>query len=189
MTTKLVPPAPRCCQTKTEPADEIPGPDPSGACPAAAVAAAYHGVCAAMPLDLLPSGRNPIIFGTAVGNPRLPHARFLPPLIMLRDLALPSKPKKGAYGWRPRGLSWNVQTCFPSFPIAPISCCLHNLPSEVECVRQTKTKTNAVRLRNPHPLRMARMPTITLPSQGFACRTPKMTSSPRHHLRDPPPSQ
>ena len=121
MTTKLVPPAPRCCQTKTEPADEIPGPDPSGACPAAAVAAAYHGVCAAMPLDLLPSGRNPIIFGTAVGNPRLPHARFLPPLIMLRDLALPSKPNEGAYGWRPRGLSWNLQTCFPSFPIAPIS--------------------------------------------------------------------
>ena len=48
--------------------------------PAAAVAAAYHGVLAAMLLDLLPYGRNPIVFGTAADSPPLPHARFLPPL-------------------------------------------------------------------------------------------------------------
>ena len=55
--------------------------------PDAAVAAAYHGVRAAMPLDLLPSGRNPIVFGTAADSPRLPHARFLPPLIFQQQNA------------------------------------------------------------------------------------------------------
>ena len=55
--------------------------------PAAAVAAAYHGVRAAMPLDLLPSGRNPIVFGTAADSPRLPHARFLPLLIFQQQNA------------------------------------------------------------------------------------------------------
>ena len=63
---------------KKEPADETPRPDPSVTSPAAAVAAARHGVRAAMPLDLLPSWRNPIVFGTAADSPRLPHARFLP---------------------------------------------------------------------------------------------------------------
>ena len=48
--------------------------------PAAAVAAADHGVRAAMTLDLLPDGRNPIVVGAAAGSPRLPHARFLPML-------------------------------------------------------------------------------------------------------------
>ena len=38
--------------------------------PAAAVAAAAHGVRAAMPLDLLPSGRNAIVFGIAADSPR-----------------------------------------------------------------------------------------------------------------------
>ena len=47
-----------------------------------------------------------------------------------------------------------------------------------------------MRLKTPlFPLRMARMPTIILPSRGFGCCTPKTTSSPRHHLGDPPPSQ
>ena len=32
-----------------------------------------HGVRAAMPIDLLPSGRNPIVFGTAAGSPRLQY--------------------------------------------------------------------------------------------------------------------
>ena len=31
--------------------------------------------------------------------------------------------------------------------------------------------------------------TIALQSRGFGCCTPKTTSFPRHHLRDPPPSQ
>ena len=56
--------------------------------PAAAVAAAYHGVRAAMPLDLLPSGRNAIVFGaSAADSPRLPHARFLPLLIFQQQNA------------------------------------------------------------------------------------------------------
>ena len=49
--------------------------------PAAAVAAAYHGVRAAMPLDLLQYGRNPIVCGATADSRRLPHAGFLPPLI------------------------------------------------------------------------------------------------------------
>ena len=32
-----------------------------------------------MPLDLLPYGRDPVVFGTSADSPRLPHARFLPP--------------------------------------------------------------------------------------------------------------
>ena len=38
---------------KKEPADETPRPDPSVTSPAAAVAAACHGVRATMPLDLI----------------------------------------------------------------------------------------------------------------------------------------
>ena len=49
--------------------------------PAAAVVAADNGMRAAVALDLLPDGRNPIVVGTAADSPRLPHARFLPLLI------------------------------------------------------------------------------------------------------------
>ena len=48
---------------------------------------------------------------------------------------------------------------------------------------------HAVRLKIPHPLPMARAPTIKLPSRGFGCCTHETTSPPRHYLRDPPPSQ
>ena len=54
---------------------------------AAAVAAAYHGVRAAMPLDLFPLERNPIVIGTAADSPRLPYVRFLPPLIFRQQNA------------------------------------------------------------------------------------------------------
>ena len=57
------------------------------ASPAAAVAAACHGVRAAIPLDLMPSGRNPIVFGTAADSTRLPHARFLPLLFFRQQNA------------------------------------------------------------------------------------------------------
>ena len=62
--------------------------------PAAAVAAACHGVRAAMPLDLMPFGRNSIVFGTAADSPRLPHARFLPPPIFQQQNA------RGSYAAR-----------------------------------------------------------------------------------------
>ena len=52
----------------------------------AVVAAAYHGVSAAMPLDLPPSGQNPIVFGDAADRPLQPHARFLPlPIFQEQD--------------------------------------------------------------------------------------------------------
>ena len=84
-----------------------------------------------MPLDLLSYGRNPIDFGTAAYSPRLPHARFLPPLIFQQQNACgyysaplyPTKQpsRQGAHGWRPCDLSQNVQTFFPSFPITATS--------------------------------------------------------------------
>ena len=40
-----------------------------------------------MPFDLFPSGRNPIVFGTAAESPRLPHARFLLLLIFQQQNA------------------------------------------------------------------------------------------------------
>ena len=40
-----------------------------------------------MPLDLMPSGRNPIVFGTPADSPRLPHARLLPVLIFQQQNA------------------------------------------------------------------------------------------------------
>ena len=55
--------------------------------PSVAVDAADHGVRAAMLLDLLPYGPNPIVFGTAADSPRLSHARFLPPLILQQQNA------------------------------------------------------------------------------------------------------
>ena len=55
--------------------------------PDAAVATACHGVRAAMALDLMPSGRNPIVFGTASDSPRLPQARFLLLLIFQQQNA------------------------------------------------------------------------------------------------------
>ena len=89
---------------KKKQADKTSSPGPSVTSPAAVVAAACHGVRAPMPLDLMPSGRNPIVSCSAADSPRFPHGRFLPPLfsssrmhavIMLRDFALPNKPQVG----------------------------------------------------------------------------------------------
>ena len=55
--------------------------------PAAAVAAACHGVRAAMPLDLIAIRTKPHRFGAAADSPRLPHARFLPLLIFQQQNA------------------------------------------------------------------------------------------------------
>ena len=70
MMTRSVPTPTMCWRTKKEPADETPISVLSVTSPAAAVAAAYHGVGAAMPFDLLPSGRNAIVFGIAADSPR-----------------------------------------------------------------------------------------------------------------------
>ena len=146
----------------------------------------------------MPSGRNPIVFGTAADSPRLSHVRFLPPLIFQQQnargyyaarICLPNKPQVGCTRLAAVRLIAECAVTFPLVSDCPHICCLHNQPSEVECVRQIKTTINPVRLKNFLPLRTARMPTITLPLRGFGCCTPKTTSSPRHYLRDPPPSQ
>ena len=144
--------------------------------PAAAVAAACHGVRAAMPLDLVPSGQNPIAFGTAADSARLPHARFQPPLIFQQQNARsyyparicpPNEPQVGCGRLAAVRLIAECADMFLLVSECPHTCCLHNQPSEVECVRQIKTKINAVQIKNPLPLRTARVPTITLPSRGF----------------------
>ena len=108
---------------------------------------------------------------------------------MLRDFALPNKPQVGCTCLAVVRLIAKCADMFPLVSDCPHICCLHTQPSEVKCVRQTKRKINVVRLKTPLPLCTARVPTITLTSRGFGCCTPKTTSSPRHHLRDPPPPQ
>ena len=120
MKTRPVPPAPRCCWTIYKSlADETSRFSLSMTSTAAAVAAAYHGVRAAMPFDLLPYGRNLIVIGTAADSPRLPHARFLPPLLAAActrlyatRLAPPKNPPGKVHtAWRPCRFSRNVRTC------------------------------------------------------------------------------
>ena len=87
MTTSLYQTPAICCRTKKETADEKPRPDPSVTSPSAAVASACHGVRAAMPIDLMPSGRNLIVFGTAADGQRIPLACFMPLLILQQQNA------------------------------------------------------------------------------------------------------
>ena len=68
------PPRPAMLLDHTKaPADETPISTLSVTSSAAVFAAVNHGVRAAMPLDLLPCGRNPIVIDTAADSPRLPH--------------------------------------------------------------------------------------------------------------------
>ena len=108
---------------------------------------------------------------------------------MLGEFALPNKPQEGCIRLAAVRFIAESTDMIPLVSNYPHICCLHNQPSEAECVRQIKPKFNAVRLKNPLPPRTGREPTITLPSRGFGCCTPKTTPSPRHHLWDPPPSQ
>ena len=137
--------------------------------PAAAVATACHGVREAMPLDLMPSGRNPIIFGTAADSPRLPHACFLQPLIFQQQNAhgyyaarlCPTKQTPGRVhtaGGRATGHRM-CRHVSPRFRLPPYL--LSPQPSEVECVRQIKTKINTCLLYtspSPRDKRQSRMP-------------------------------
>ena len=149
--------------------------------PAVSVAAAYHGVRAAMPLDMLPYGRNPFVIGTSANSPRLPHARFLPPLIfqqqnarsyMPRGFASPNNPPGRAHtAWRPYGFSRNVKTSFPSFPEFLHICVLLDLLKLLllPLLLSRSAHGHAVRPKIPLPLRTASVPTIILPSWGFSC--------------------
>ena len=76
----LSPPAPRCCRTnKAQTDDVITRSAPSMTSPASAVAAAYHGVRAVRPLDVLP-GRNPIVIWYCCKQPTSAPRPFLPRL-------------------------------------------------------------------------------------------------------------
>ena len=133
---QICPPRPRRCRTRKAPADEIPRSALSVTSPAAAVAAAYHGVREAMPLDLLTYGRSLIVFflfvyfwyccrqPTTTPRPfpaiaffQQQNARGVP-----RDFALPNNPPGRVHTAGGRtAYRENVQTYFPSFPITPTS--------------------------------------------------------------------
>ena len=95
--------------------------------PAAAVAAAYHGVRAAMPLDVLP-GRNPIVMWYCCKQPMINLRPFLPPLPAAEERGYyaarlcPTKPPpwEVARGWRPCDFSRNVQITPYVLPPSPI---------------------------------------------------------------------
>ena len=148
--------------------------------PAAAVAAADHGVRASMPLDLLPNGRNPIVFGTAADSPRLRHARSLPPLIFQQQntrcyhaarLALPNNPPDRVHtaGGRVayREIRRNVSPHF-RFPHICFLLDLLQLLLLLPLLLSRSSHGHTVRLKIHLPLRAARVPTSILPSRGFS---------------------
>ena len=148
----------------------------------AAVAAAYHGLRAAMPLDLLPSGRNPIVFGTAADSPRLPHARFLPPLIfpaaectrLSCRVALPHQITLPVACTRLAAVRL-IAKYADMFPLVSdyIHICFRpdlQLQLLLKLLLLSRsTHGQAVRLKIPLPLRTTRAPTIILPSRGVNC--------------------
>ena len=128
-----------------------------------------------MSLDLLPPGRNHIVIGTAADSPRLPHARFLPLLIFQQQNTrgyyaarlcpteqTPGKVHTAAGHATYREMCRHVS---PRFRLHP-----HLLsPRPPAAAAVEAAAAVAVRLKIPHPLRTARVPTIVLPSRGFSC--------------------
>ena len=124
-----------------------------------------------MPLDLMPSGRNLIVFGTAADSPRLLHARFLPLLIFQQQITsgcyaarlYPTKQTPGRVhtaGGRAtyREMCRHVYThiCFLLDLLLQLLLKLLLLSRSAH--------SHAVRLNVPHPLRTVRVPTIELSS-------------------------
>ena len=124
-----------------------------------------------MPLDLMPSGRNPIVFGTAADTPRLPHARFLPLLIFQQQNArgyyatwlCPTKPQVGCTWLAAVRL---IAKCEDMFPL--VSDCIHicfllDLLLQLRLkllLRSRSAYSHDVRIKIPHPLRTARCPRL-----------------------------
>ena len=112
--------------------------------------------------------------------------------IMPRGVAPPNNPLVGC---RRLAAVRRIAKCADMFPLVsdyPHICFLLDLQQLLLLLPLLLSRSahgHAVRLEIPHPLRTARVPTIVLPSRCFGCCTPKTTSSPRHHLRDFPPSQ
>ena len=134
-----------------------------------------------MPLDLLPDGRNLIVVGTAADSPRLPHARFLPLLIFQQQdargyyaarLAPPNTPPVGCARLAAVRLIAKCTDMLSLVSDYPHICLLPDLLQQLLLtllLLSWSAHSHAVRLKIPHPLRTARVPTIELPSRGFSC--------------------
>ena len=112
--------------------------------------------------------------------------------IMLRDFTQTNKPQAGCARLAAVRLIAKCTDMLSLVSDYPHICLLPDLLQQLLLtllLLSWSAHSHAVRLKDPLPLHTARVPTITLPSRGFGCCTPKTTSSPRHHLWDPPPSQ
>ena len=151
---------------------------------AAAVAAAYHGVLAAMPLDLLPDGRNRIVVGTAADSPRLPTSAscqcYFPAAECRRLLCRVALPHQTTLpvGSTRLAVTGLIAKCADMFPLVsdyPHICFLFNLLLQMLLMvlvllsRSRSAHGHAVRLKIPVPLRTARVSSIILPSRSFSC--------------------
>ena len=135
----------------------------------AAVAAANHGARAAILLDLLPSGRNPIVFGTAPSFPAKYSSRMRAAIVP-RGFAPPNNGVRAGFHAtyrqkcrHPSPSSEYIHVCFLLLLLLQLLFKLLMLLSSRSACGQ------AVRLKIPHALRTARVPTIALPSRGFSC--------------------
>ena len=200
MTNTPAPPALRCSRTKRAYAGETPRPALSVTSPAAVVAAAFmefvrpcRSTCCHP--DEPPSFSYCCRQPTTIPRPFSATTNFsisrMHSTIMPRCFAQPNDPPgrvntaviHATYRERCRNVSppcrLHPHLLSPRSPAAVLMMLL--LPRSAH--------GHAVRLKIPHPLRTARVPTIILPSRGFGGCTLKTTSSPRHHLRDLPSLQ
>ena len=134
-----------------------------------------------MPLDLMPSGRNPIVFGTTADSPRLTHPRFLPPLIFPAECTrLLCRVSLSYQTTLPVGCTRRadvrvIAKCADMFPLVfdySYNCFLLDLLQLLLLLPLLLSQSahgHAVRLKIPLSLRTARVPTIILPSRGFSC--------------------
>ena len=200
MTTRPVAPAPRCCRTRKDPVGETPRSALSVTSPAAAVAAANHGARTAMPLDVLPYGRNPIVFGTAADSPTITPRPFASTVIfpaaectrLLCRVTLPYQTTLPVGCTRLASMrliakyadivplvSDYIHICF--LPDLPLQLLLKLL---LLLLLLRSAHGHAARLKIPLPLRTVRVPTIILPSRGFSCCCTSQLPQGYH----PPPS-
>ena len=135
-----------------------------------------------MPLDLMPYGRNPIVFGTAADSPRLSHARFVPLLIFQQQKArgyyatwlCPTKQTPGRVHTADgratyRKMCRHVSPRFRSDPYLLLPDLLLQLLLKLLLLLSRSAHSHVLRLKIPRPLRTARVPTIELPSRVFTC--------------------
>ena len=176
--TRSVPPAPRCCRTSECSGGRRPRSALSVTSLSAVVVAAYHGVSAAMPLDLPPSGQNPIVFGNAADRPfnptpvfchcqfsrsRMHAAKFRATLPHLTTL--PVGCTRLGDPAASREMCLRVSPCFRIFPTSSFfSTCCSCCSCYCRGVQTASSRATTI----PFPPRTARVPTIVLSSQGFS---------------------